>query len=79
MKLIINETMKYKKEWFFGGDKKDEDAPGVGDYVSAYVAENGERIEVCYSTNSSKYYTTCGDVFYSLKDAKDYLESHTNI
>ena len=67
--------MKYTKEWFFGGAQKDENAPGTGDYVTAYIAENGKRIDVNYTTNTSKYYTTCGDMFTTLKEAKEYLES----
>lgn len=62
--------MKFRKEYAYGGDKKaDED-----DYVKAYIAENGKRIEAKWGplSDSYKHYEVDGKWFERLKDAKEY-------
>lgn len=67
--------MKYKREYMIGGAKKDT---SVDDYISAYIAENGKRIEVKhgFSNWSNKWYEVSGFYFESLKDAKEYCEKN---
>ena len=54
--------MKYRRVWFFGGDKKEND---IDDYITSYVAENGKVIEVKHAFKS----------FFTLKEAKAFVES----
>ena len=70
--------MKYKRVWFFGGDKRlepDGYVPSEDDFVTAYIAENGKRIECRYGFYSiSRWYEVDGKQFYTLKEAKGYIE-----
>ena len=63
--------MKFKREWFFGGEKKDTE---MEDWVSAYVREDGLRIEVKYAfgNNHDRWYEVGGRWFSTLKAAKAY-------
>lgn len=65
--------MKYRKEWFFGKDRPANDGY-VTDYISAYIAENGRRIEVMYTSNAQKYYEVDGNWFDTLREAREYIE-----
>lgn len=64
--------MKFKKVYMLGGDKKLE---GLDDYITAYVAENGKRIECMHGwTNwSFAWYEVDGKCFDTLKEAKAYV------
>ena len=62
--------MKYKKEYCYGGEKRD----GADDFVTAYIAENGKRIEVEFVGNSRIGYAVDGKGYYKLKDAKNAAE-----
>lgn len=67
--------MKYKKQYFLGGDARDKETPD-DDWVCAYIAENGKRIEVGYGLLSTfKYYTVDGQSFTYLKEAKQFCEA----
>jgi hypothetical protein len=59
----------FKKIYFFGGDTK-LDSDELEDYVAAYEASNGKRIDVIYSTYTTKYYEVDGKYFETLKEAK---------
>ena len=61
--------MRFKKEWMLGGDSKNTE---LDDYIAAYIAENGTRIEVQHGfTNwSDRWYEVNGECFYTLKEAK---------
>ena len=65
--------MKYRKEWAIGGEKKDE---VVDDYITAYIAENGMRIECKhgFSNWSDTWYIVNGYCFNTLKEAKQFIE-----
>lgn len=64
--------MKYKKEYCFGHDHRD----GEDDFVTAYIAENGTRIEAeFYSLSNNRMgYRVNGRGFNKLKEAKAYVE-----
>lgn len=65
--------MKFKKEYIFGGYKKDSD----DDFIIRYHAENGKTIEVVYysiTNNSARCYSVDGKQYYYLKDAKKACE-----
>ena len=59
--------MTFYKRWRFGNSRKADDGL-VTDYVIAYVAENGSKIDVVYGI-FSKHYEVCGKQFRSLKGA----------
>ena len=66
--------MKYKRYYFFGGEKKDKDASE--DWVDHYIAENGKRINCCYGFYvTDKWYEVDGRTFSTLKEAKEYCEA----
>lgn len=67
--------MKYKKEWLVGGSKKADST----DVVSAYICENGKRIEVrdIINTNTKFYEVEFNGKPFAcntLKDAKALCE-----
>jgi hypothetical protein len=62
----------FKKDWFFGGDKKDEN--GISDWVRGYKASNGKYIEVGKTMSSYRWYEVDGKSFGTLKEAKKYCE-----
>ena len=66
--------MKYRRVWFFGGDKKEND---IDDYITSYVAENGKVMAVKHSFMcwSTRWYEVEGKSFFTLKDAKAFVES----
>lgn len=61
--------MKFKRIWCFGNEngRYSED-----DFVIAYVAENGTRIDVefVFGNNSLRSYRVNGKAYTHLKDAK---------
>lgn len=63
--------MKFTKEWMLGGSTKNEE---LDDYISAYIADNGMRIECGYgfSNFSNRWYEVNGLYFSTLKEAKQY-------
>ena len=65
--------MKYKRIYCFGCEngKANED-----DFVVEYRAENGKRIELCFSisSNSSQWYKVDGVAYRTLKEAKQACE-----
>ena len=67
--------MKFKRQYFFGGDTRDTERPD-DDWVCAYIAENGKRIE-CEGglLATTKYYTVDGETFSTLKEAKAFCEA----
>ena len=64
--------MKFKKVWQLGGEKK---LDTLDDYIAAYGAENGKRIECMhgFSNWSLTWYEVDGLCFDTLKDAKAYV------
>lgn len=64
--------MKFKRFYFFGGEKKDKT---MDDWVEKYVAENGVEIKVLHGFSSWSYtwYETLGKTFETLKEAKQYV------
>ena len=64
--------MKFKRFYFFGGEKKDKT---TDDWVEKYVAENGVEIKVLHGFSSLSYtwYETLGKTFETLKEAKQYV------
>lgn len=62
--------MKYAKQWHYGGNRKSD----KHDYITSYIVENGRTINVHYEDIVSRYYTVGKEVFFSLKEAKKYLE-----
>lgn len=70
--------MRYKRAWRFGGDKRAE-ADGYicpeDDFVIAYIAENGKRIDCGHGfCSASRWYEVDGETFYILKMAKEFVE-----
>ena len=67
-----NKTVKFAKEWFFGGSKKDN---SIDDYVDRYVASNGAIIECKYgfTSFSNRWYEVDGKHFDTLAEAKAYV------
>ena len=61
--------MKFKRVWFFGGDKRDE---SFEDWVEKYIADNGKVIEVEFGLLSNRVigYKIDGKFYQYLKDAK---------
>jgi hypothetical protein len=67
----MEKKITFKKNYFFGGDRKDD----AHDYVVGYTASNGAYIEaVEYEfTGRIDHYTVNGIPFATLKEAKDYI------
>ena len=67
--------MKFKRQYFFGGETRDTERP-EDDWVCAYIAENGKRIECEGGLLATiKYYTVDGETFSTLKEAKAFCEA----
>ena len=67
----MNNKVTFKRQWFFGGDKKDE--IGISDWVCGYKASNGKYIEVGLTATNYKWYEVEGESFDTLKEAKEYI------
>jgi hypothetical protein len=69
-------NITFKKQWFFGGDIKDDD----NDWICAYAASTGEtiKVETCFSNESIRWYMVDGKSFDYLKLAKAYIISKHN-
>lgn len=63
--------MKFKRIYFFGGNKKD----GENDFIDRYEAENGMEIYVVslFDSPSCKWYSVNGRSFDTLRAAKQYV------
>lgn len=66
----------FKRQWFFGGDTKDE----LSDWVCAYKASTGETIEIesCFDNENIRWYIVDGKSFDYLKQAKAYVINKHN-
>lgn len=76
-----DDSVKFKKIWFFGGDSKRED---IDDYIDYYLRDDGKVKIVCghgFSNWNNRWYEVCTidgesetsvDSFDTLKAAKEY-------
>ena len=72
--------MKYTRVWYFGKTERKDNSKNDRDFVKAYIAENGDRIDVLYENRSSfaktvgGLYAVNGHRFRTLAEAKAYIE-----